>query len=50
MSKHKSAEQKLHISAQLRSGNKSMQKKAAQNVDTVHPGPPKGTNSNNQFR
>jgi len=50
MSKHKSAEQKLHISKQLQRGGTSMRKWAAPNDNSVHPGPLKGTNSNNQFR
>lgn len=50
MSKHKSAEQKLRISRQLKRSDVSMRKWTAPSDNSAHPGPPKGTNANNQFR
>lgn len=49
MGKHASAEDKLHISLNLRSSKIPKQKRV--NRDPPEPpGPPKGTNANNQFR
>jgi len=51
MSKHSSAEDKLHISKQLRPNLSKASKRPGQfNEGTPIGLPPKGTNSNNQFR
>jgi hypothetical protein len=49
MSKHASAEDKLHISPHLRPSKIPKQKLNSKAV-VQPPGPPKGTNANNQFR
>jgi hypothetical protein len=49
MSKHASAEAKLHISPNLRIPKIPKQKLTNRSVNEP-PGPPKGTNSNNQYR
>jgi hypothetical protein len=46
MSKHASAEAKLHISPNLR----IRKRMPVTHVSNEPPGPPKGTNSNNQYR
>jgi len=51
MSKHSSAEGKLHISKQLRQNAAKATKRPAQmNEGTPIGLPPKGSNSNNQYR
>jgi hypothetical protein len=49
MSKHSSAEDKLHISPSARSQKLPPQKIADRNIVST-PGPQTGTNSKNQFR
>lgn len=49
MSKHGSAEDKLHISPSLRRVKK-LPKQQLEHQAAPEPVPPKGTNANNQFR
>ncbi len=49
MSKHGSAEDKLHISPNLRLAKKMPKQKLKHQGDEPT-GPPKGTNANNQYR
>ncbi|HEU5005156.1 MAG TPA: hypothetical protein VFT49_03675 [Candidatus Saccharimonadales bacterium] len=49
MSKHKSADEKLHSSRPKRASLNS-RRLTPTNQQQLSPAPPKGTNSNNQFR
>jgi hypothetical protein len=48
MSKHKSAEEKLHVSQPAKSNQRNVRAVSAQNQ--ISPAPPKGTTANNQYR
>lgn len=49
MSKHGSAEDKLHVSPEVRTSRKTRRRQVA-HQDNSPAAPPKGTNANNQYR
>lgn len=50
MSKHATAEQKLHVGKQVRRVPKRPPKKIDPSINATPTMPPKGTNANNQYR
>jgi hypothetical protein len=50
MSKHSSAEDKLHLSKQLRGRSTPTKDRLLRGDNAAPQVPPKGTNANNQFR
>jgi hypothetical protein len=50
MSKHKTAEDKLHVSNSVKPQNQGKYKDVAKKVKVAPPAPPKGTNAYNQYR